>query len=75
MAGTTEQLLGYPEAMRTGSFATLANPLYGLAAAQLGAQTQAQIAGAEQGSSNKAGMSSLGGSALAAGGTIAAAVI
>jgi hypothetical protein len=75
MAGTTEQLLGYPEAVRTGSFATLANPLYALAGQQLGAETQAQIAGAEQGSANKAGMTGLGGSAIAGGATIGAAVI
>jgi hypothetical protein len=73
MAGQTEQLLGYPESVRTGNFATLANPLYGLAAAQLGAQTQAGIAGAEQSSANKGGATGLAGSALTAVGTVAAA--
>jgi hypothetical protein len=48
MAGTTEQLLGYPsqqltaaELGRTGAFASLMNPAYGLAGQVLGAQTAA----------------------------------
>jgi hypothetical protein len=75
LAGQTEQLLGYPESVRTGNFAALINPLYGLAAAQLGAQTQANIASAEQSSAGKAGTSGLIGSGIGAVGTIGAAVI
>jgi hypothetical protein len=69
LAGQTEQLLGYPESVRTGNFAALINPLYGLAAAQLGAQTQANIASAEQSSANKSGIGSLVGTGLTAAAT------
>ena len=75
LASQTEQLLGYPEAVRTGSFATLINPLYALAGQQLGAQTQANIAGAEQASANKAGMGSLAGTGVSALATAAPALI
>jgi hypothetical protein len=75
LAGTTEQLLGYPEQQATGNYATLANPLYGLAAAQLGAQTQAQIAQAEAASQGKSGTSGLIGSGIGAIGSIAGAAL
>jgi hypothetical protein len=71
LAGTTEQLLGYPEQQATGNYATLTNPLYGLAAAQLGAQTQGQIAQAEAASQGKSGTGSLIGSGLGAIGSVA----
>lgn len=55
-----EQLLGYPseqltkgELGRVGAYATLINPLYGLAGQQLQAQTSANVAGAGNQQSNK----------------------
>lgn len=73
-AGQTEQLLGYPEQQQTGNYATLTNPLYGLAAAQLGAQTQAGIAGQQAASANKGGTSSLIGSGVGALATVGVAL-
>jgi hypothetical protein len=78
---TTEQLLGYPSQQLTagelgqvGAYGGLVNPLYGLAAAQLGAQTQGQIAGAQADASGKAGTTGLIGAGVGALGSVAIAV-
>jgi hypothetical protein len=67
-SGQAEQLAIQPEQAQIGAFSSLMNPLYGLAAAQLGAQTQAGIAGQAAEGANKAGMGQLGGAVIGAAG-------